>query len=137
MKSKKFSILLALIALIVASLACGGPTEPTMSNVRMAKDQDGNQPATTFGVSETIFVVGDLAAMQVGNAVETRWFTDNVDGYDPNFLIDSSSLTIDTANTDYFYFEFAAPPDGWPTGTYKVEVYLNGTLNTVTQYTVQ
>jgi hypothetical protein len=137
MNSKKFSILLALIALIVASLACGGPSEPTMSNVRMAQDQDGAQPTSTFGIFDTVYIVGDLAAVQVGNTVETRWFTENVDGYDPNFLIDSSSLTLETEDYDFFYFEFPAPPDGWPTGTYKVEVYFNGVLNTTVTYSVQ
>ena len=66
MNKKKLSILLAAIVLIAAQLACAFG-EPTLSNVRTAKDQDGAQPSTTFGSSDTIYVVGDLSNAVEGN----------------------------------------------------------------------
>ena len=56
MKSKKLSILLAVLALIISTLACALGGEPTLSNVRTAKDQDGAQPASIFATTETVFV---------------------------------------------------------------------------------
>lgn len=137
MNKKKLSILLAAIVLIAAQLACAAG-DPSLSNVRTAKDQDGAQPSTTFGAFDTIYVVADLSNGVAGNQVTSRWYAENVPGLDSNYFIDESSIDVTESSfngTIYFYF----PPqtDGWPAGTYKVEVYFNGTLNTTVNFTVQ
>ncbi len=137
LNKKWLSILLAAIVLIAAQLACA-VGEPTFSNVRTAKDQDGTQPSTTFGVTDTIYVVGDLANGVAGNQITSRWYAENVPGVDPNFFIDEAvvDVTEETFNgTIYFFFE--PPTDGWPTGTYKVEVYFNGVPTGTVNFTVQ
>ncbi len=137
MRSKKLSILLAVIALFLAQLACA-VGEPTLSNVRTARDSDGAQPATTFGVFDTVYVVSDLANGVAGNVITSRWYAENVEGVDPNFLIDEADINVteETFNgTIYFYFE--PPADGWPTGTFRVEIYFNGTLTGTAQFSIQ
>lgn len=137
MSSKKVSILLAVIALVLAQLACA-VGEPTLSNVRTARDSDGAQPASTFGAFDTVYVVSDLANGVAGNIITSRWFAENVEGVDPNFLIDEADINVteETFNgTIYFYFE--PPADGWPTGTYRVEVYFNGALTGTAQFSIQ
>jgi hypothetical protein len=136
---KKLPTLLAVLALVASSLACallGG--DPTLSNTRTALDEDGANTTSTFGASDTIYVVNDLANGVKGNVVSSNWYAENVDGVDPNFLIDSVEYTVtdETYNgTVYFFFE---PPDGgWPTGTYRVEVFFNGTANATVTFTVQ
>lgn len=136
MKTKKLSILFAAIVLIAAQLACA-VGEPTLSNVRVAADQDGNQPTTTFGSFDTVFVVGDLANAVEGNEVTSRWYAENVPGLDPNFFIDESTITIGTDPIGLVYFYFEPPADGWPAGSYKVEVFFNGALNSTVNFTVQ
>jgi len=137
MKSNNLSILLAVTALFVSTLACAFG-QPTLGNVRVAKDQDGAQTAAVFGAADTIYVVGDLANGVAGNVVTSKWYVVSVEGYEPGFLIDSVDLTLDKdqlSYTVYFYFE---PPDGgWPVGTYKVEIYFNGVLNNTVEFTVQ
>lgn len=137
MNAKKFSIFLAAFALVIAQLACAFG-EPTLSNVRTAKDQDGKQPAAVFGTSDTIYVVADLSNGAKGNTVSSKWFVDNVPGYDPNYLIDQADVNVDQDNFNgniYFYFE--PPSGGWPTGTYKVEVYFNGNIVNTVPFSVQ
>lgn len=137
MKSKNLSIVLALIALVLAQLACA-VGEPTLSNVRTARDADGAQPTTTFGTFDTVYVVSDLANGVAGNVITSRWFAENVPGVDPNFLIDEGEINVteETFNgTIYFYFE--PPAEGWPAGTFRVEIYFNGTLTGSVQFTVQ
>lgn len=136
MKLRNLSILFAIAALVVAALACAAG-EPSLLNARMAKDSNGDQPSTVFGAFDTIYVVGDLRNIQAGNSVETRWYVDRVEGYDPNYEIDRSLLSFESSQYDFFYFEFPAPSGGWPSGTYKVEVYFNGALHTTLQYSVQ
>ncbi|MBI3167665.1 MAG: hypothetical protein HYZ22_04255 [Chloroflexi bacterium] len=136
MNAKKLSIMLAAIMLIAAQLACAAG-EPTFSNVRTARDADGTQPSSTFGSLDTIYVVGDLANGVIGNNVTARLYVDSVEGYDPNFFVGEAAIDVDEDNITLIYFYFEPPTDGWPVGTYKVEVYFNGTLNTTLNYAVQ
>ena len=136
MNTKKFSILLAAIVLIASQLACAAG-EPTFSNVRTARDADGAQPASTFGSFDTIYVVGDLANGVIGNNITARLYVDNVEGYDPNFFVGEAAIDVDEDNITLIYFYFEPPTDGWPAGTYKVEVYFNGALNSTLNYAVQ
>lgn len=138
MKSKKLSIVLAVIALIISTLACAAG-EPTLSNVRTAKDQDGTQPASIFSVNETVYVVSDLSSGVKGNLVTSKWIAVDVVDTEPNLLIDTAEIPIEDETFDgtiYFYFE--PPLDGeWPLGSYKVEIYFNGTLNSTVNFTVE
>lgn len=136
MKAKKISVLLAAIVLIAAQLACA-IGEPTLSNVRTSSDQDGNVLAATFGAFDTVYVVGDLANAVEGNSITSRWYAENVPGLDPNFFIDESVITIGTDPIDFVYFYFEPPTDGWPAGTYKVEVFFNNVPNATVTFTVQ
>lgn len=138
MKSKKLSILLAISALIISTLACALGGDPTLSNVRTAKDEDGAQLSSVFSSTETIYVVSDLANGVKGNVITSKWYAVNVADTEPNFLIDEVEIPIDDetfSGTIYFYFE---PPDGgWPVGTYKVEVFFNGALTSTVEFTTQ
>ncbi|MCB0117785.1 MAG: hypothetical protein H6634_04735 [Anaerolineales bacterium] len=138
MNAKKLSILFAVVVVIAAQLACAVGGEPSLSNMRSARDSDGNQPSTTFGAFDTVYVVGNLANGAAGNQVVSRWYAVNVPGYDPNYFIDEAQVNVENDNfngTIYFYFE--PPSDGWPSGTYKAEIYFNGTLNSTVNFSIQ
>ncbi|HLA88535.1 MAG TPA: hypothetical protein VJL10_10960 [Anaerolineales bacterium] len=139
MKSKKLSILLAVLALIISTLACALGGEPTLSNVRTAKDQDGAQPASIFATTETVFVVSDLASGVKGNLITSKWYAVNVADTEPNLLIDTAEIPIEDETFDgTIYFFFEPPVEGvWPVGSYKVEIYFNGVLNSTVQFTVE
>lgn len=139
MKSKKLSILLAVLALIISTLACALGGEPTLSNVRTAKDQDGAQPASIFATTETVFVVSDLTSGVKGNLITSKWYAVNVADTEPNLLIDTAEIPIEDETFDgTIYFFFEPPIEGvWPVGSYKVEIYFNGVLNSTVQFTVE
>ena len=139
MKSKKLSILLAVLALIISTLACALGGEPTLSNVRTAKDQDGAQPASIFATTETVFVVSDLASGVKGHLITSKWYAVNVADTEPNLLIDTAEIPIEDETFDgTIYFFFEPPVEGvWPVGSYKVEIYFNGVLNSTVQFTVE
>jgi hypothetical protein len=135
--NRKLSILLAVLALVVSSLACAAG-EPTLGNVRTATDQDGNNVTTVFSQTDTVYVVSDLSNGAVGNVVSSKWYAVDVADTEPNLLLDEVSITIDEAKDYSLYFYFEPPVDGqWPVGSYKVEVYFNGVLNSTVAYTVQ
>jgi len=130
MKPNKVPILLAVLALIISTLACAFG-EPTLSNVRTAKDQDGAQPSSVFAATDTVYVVSDLSNGVKGNTVSSKWYAVQVADTEPNLLLDQADISIDANKSYSLYFYFPPPMDGkWPAGSYKVEVYFNGTLNT-------
>ena len=138
MKSNKISILLAVIALIISSLACAFGGEPALSNVRTAKDQDGTQPSTVFATTDTVYVVSDLSNGVKGNVVNSKWYAVEVADTEPNLLLDEADISIDEDKSYSLYFYFPPPLDGqWPVGSYKVEIYFNGVLNSTVPFTVQ
>lgn len=136
----KLPILLAALALVVTSLACAalGGGEPTLSNTRTALDEDGVNTTSVFATSDTVYVVNDLANGVGGNVITSSWYAQDVEGVDPDFLIDTVEYTVqegENIDTVYFYFE---PPEGnWPPGTYRVEVLFNGVPSATVTFTVQ
>lgn len=135
--NKKFSILLALLALIASTLACAAG-EPTLSNVRTALDADGTQLSSVFSATDTIYVVSDVSNGLKGNVVSSKWMVSSIEGYDAGFVIDEVELVLDEDQLAYTVQFYIPPPtDGWPVGTYKVEVYFNGVLNTTVEFSVQ
>jgi hypothetical protein len=138
MKPKKLSLLLALLALLLSTLACSFGSKPTLSNIRTAKDKDGEQVSTVFATTETIYIVGDVANGKKGNVISSKWMVSNVAGYDAGYVIDQVDLTLDADQLLYsINFSFEPPADGWPVGTYKAEVYFNEVLNSTVEYTVE
>lgn len=136
MNTKKLSVLLAAIVLIAVQIACA-VGEPTLSNIRSAKDQDGNQPSSTFATTDTIYIVSDLANGAVGNQITSRWYIESATGFDPNFFIEESTIDVNETGINLVYFFYPAPVDGFPVGTYKVEVFFNGALIDTVRFNVQ
>lgn len=136
MNTKKLSVLLAAVVLIAAQIACA-VGEPTLSNIRSAKDQDGNQPSSTFATTDTIYIVSDLANGAVGNQITSRWYIESAAGFDPNFFIEESTIDVNETGINLVYFFYPAPVDGFPVGTYKVEVFFNGALIDTVRFNVQ
>lgn len=134
MNTKKFSILLAALMLIIVQLACAAG-EPALTDPRTSTDSEGNSPTTTFPTSGSFFAVADLSNVEVGSVVDAIWFLDSADGYDSG-EIDRSSLTIDDSSFNYVSFELL-PVDTWPVGEYRVELYLNGALAHTINFSVR
>jgi hypothetical protein len=130
---------LAVLALVISTLACSfRASEPTLSNVHTAKDENGIQATSIFSATDTIYVVGDISNGKQGNVASSRWLVSNVEGYDAGYEIDSVDFILDKDQSSYsvnFYFE--PPVAGWPAGAYKVEVSFNGVVNSTVEYTVQ
>jgi hypothetical protein len=134
----KFVVLLAVLALVVTSLACAfGNTELGLTNLRMAFDQDGENPTTTFSTTDVFYAVADLANAPQGTQVEARWTAVNAADTEPNLEFQTQTLDItEESFSGTIYFELSND-DGWPTGQYKVDLYLNGTLAQSAEFMVQ
>lgn len=135
MKSKKLSILLALSALVISSLACALGGEPGVSNVRMTTDETGETPTTVYSPSDDFYVYFDVNGMDTGTPFEGRWYALNIEGEDPNVPFQTIEYSLEEDVTTV-YFQLFSDTD-WPVGTYKVEIYMNGVLSGTAEFTVQ
>ena len=136
---RKLPVLLAVLALIVSSMACAiGGGDPTLSNTRTALDEDGVNVTSVFGTFDTVYVVNDLANGVQGNVISSSWYAANVEGIDPNTLIDTVEYTVsDETFTGSVHFFFEPPDGGWPAGTYRVDVFFNGAASSSVEFTIQ
>lgn len=135
MKSK-FSILLAVLALIASTLACASVLgEPTLSNVRTAKDEAGTQPSSVFGENDTVYLISDLSNTIKGNEVTTKLYAVNVEGVDPNYLIAESTKPLEEDILTGTWTVTIDPP--WDKGSYKAEVSFNGKLIDTVEFTIE
>ena len=137
----KLVILFAVLTLIAASLACSAVSfgEPTLDNVRMAKDQDGKELTSVFSTTDTVYVVSNLSNGKSGDVVSSKWYAINVENTEPNLMFDEANINIDQDGFDgNVYFYYPPPVDGvWPKGTYKVEIYYNDVLIDTADFSIE
>lgn len=135
MKSKKFSILLAIVVLLASILACGSNAPAGVSNVYMANDIDGNNKTTTFAPTDVIYVFFDVNQIESGAQFQIKWYVLNLEGEDPTtpFVVTDYTYTGEAT----VYAQVESTTGGFPPAQYKVEVYFNGALVSTVPFTVE
>lgn len=111
-----------------------------IEKVTMALDTQGDtkepvNPTTSFGTQDTFHAVVAIVDAPADTKLEATWYAIDV-GKDVecNTQIDTYPLTTDgSRNVDFTL----APTKGWPSGSYRVEVFVNGTLDQVAFFTVK
>ncbi|MGD8406292.1 MAG: hypothetical protein PVJ21_21735 [Anaerolineales bacterium] len=140
--NKKLPVLYAMLLILVATLACnfvtGGIKELSIENLRMAFDQDGKTPTTVYEPFDVFYVVGDLNNAPAGTVVEAKWFAAQIEEYEPGELIYEQEISdfTDESFSGTIYFQLSNE-NGWPSGDYQVEVYLNGNYVQTVSFSVQ
>ena len=134
----KFVVLMAILALAISSLACEAlSTELSLTNLRMAHDQDGNNVTTTFAPRDIFYAIADLNNAPQGTKVDAKWTAVNAADTDPNLEFQAQTLDITEENfSGTIYFQLSND-EGWPAAQYKVDLYVNGTLAQTAEFSVQ
>jgi hypothetical protein len=126
MNSRKHIILSALAAVIIATLACSGlSTSPSTSNFYMASDKAGTNKTTTFSTSQDFFVFFDVSGIPDGTKFQAQWFALDVAGQDASKPFQTTDYTYG-AGVSTIYFQLTNS-SGWPTGHFRVDLYMSGT----------
>lgn len=133
----KFSILLAVLVLIASTLACAVGNELSLTNARMSFDSDGKNVTTKFSPSDTFYAVADLANAPKDTKVDAKWIAVNIPGEQANSVFKEMNYVTDTDGFSGIVYFKLSNDSGWPAGSYKVELYLNGTLTQTLEFTVQ
>lgn len=121
-----YPVLSAVIVMLIVTLACSGlNTTPGASNFYMAKDSGGKEKTNTFSPTDDFYVFFDVNAIKVGTNFQSRWYGLNIEGVDPNVPFQTIDYSYEEGIGN-IYFQLQGT-DPWPVGSYKVEVYMDGT----------
>jgi hypothetical protein len=92
-----------------------------ISDAKMARDPEGNDPTKVFSPDETFYCIADLSNAPDDTKVKAVWTAVNVEGVKPDTKIKETSATGGSGQ-----LQFSLTNDGsWPVGEYKVELFLN------------
>jgi hypothetical protein len=108
---------------------------PHVQQIHMAKDNNGSpgEWTTSFEPQDRpIYCVVELNRAQEGTSVRFMWKAVDVAGSENQYLNERDYTTSDIHAVQVFN-----QPYDWPTGTYRVEVYINGTLDKTIDYTIE
>ena len=123
-------ILLVVLALMFSSLACEAFSTPTVEplsveNLRMAYDEFGLQETSTFSVSDVIYAVAELKNAPQGAEVKAIWTAVDVTDTEAGVEIQEQTLDIEEESfSGTIYFQLSNV-DYWPSGLYRLDIYLN------------
>jgi hypothetical protein len=140
MKTRNAFILLTVAALLMVTLACSAvsdlfSTTPTTSNFYMATDTTGKTHTTSYGVNDNFYVFFDVSNIPVGTQFEAKWYALDVSGEDPSTPFQTVDYTYESGVTS-IYFQLSNS-GAWPTGHFRVDVYMAGTKVGEQLFTVQ
>ena len=138
MRTRELRIVLASMVMLAAILACTGlAAAPSVSNIRMTKDQAGKTPTTTYAPGDAFYAYADVSGLSKGSVVEARWYALNAQGLSPNTALNTSTYTYESGVATVYFQLTTGDGSDWPTGTYMVELYLDGTKVGEQNFTVQ
>jgi hypothetical protein len=134
MSKRTFYIAFSAAVILFSMFACEfSASTANIDEAVMARDPEGEQPTTVFGPNDVFYCVVDLANAPDDTTVRAEWTAVNVEGVDPNTAIDQTELTTGSGELN-FELSNTSP---WPSGAYKVDLYLNGELDRTLEFTVQ
>jgi len=109
-----------------------------IQEVHMAKDNGRGAPGDetlSFGTSDrTIHCVVKLKEAKRGTSMKFSWWIVDADGSKNQKIKDIDYTTRTLENIVHGHLSL---PQEWPTGKYKVQVFVNGDLDRTINYTIQ
>ena len=134
MKVKVFPLFLAFMALLLSTLACEfSASTANVAEAWMSTDEAGDQRTSVFAQDQIFYVQVDLQNAPDDTTLKAVWTAVDVQDTDPNLVITETEFVTGSG-----LINFNLSNDSlWPTGTYKVDIYMNGGLATTVTFTVQ
>lgn len=135
MKRRYLPFYIALIALFLASAACEfSASTANIADAWMASDETGETRTTVFAQDAVLYAFADLKNAPDDTTLKAAWIVVSAEGAEPGYVINETEFVSSDAvvhfqleNTDYL----------WPVGQYKVDIYLNGTLDKTLTFEVK
>jgi len=131
---RRIHLAIAALTLLATLLSCSfSASTANIDDAWMAADEEGTQRTTVFAQDATFYALADLANAPDDTTVRAVWTAVDVEGTDPDTLIDETELTTGSGN---LVFQLSNN-NLWPAGHYKVDLYLNEELDRTLEFDVQ
>ncbi len=131
---RNYKVLTFFCVIFITILACSlSASTANITDAKMSRDYDGNDPTTTFKQNETFYCMVVLANAPEDTTVKASWTAVEVENEQPNTFIDEAELVTGSGT-----IHFDLSNDGlWPVGKYKVDLFINGELDRTLDFEVQ
>ncbi|MGE5718131.1 MAG: hypothetical protein ACM369_15900 [Acidobacteriota bacterium] len=83
-----------------------------------------------------VFAVYRVIAGQ-GTKVKASWFAEKVSGLEPKTKLAENETTFSSRGEFIGSFNCSKPPQGWPVGSYSVNLYMDGVLKKTLGFRVE
>ncbi len=135
MRNRGWLIFIAAAALVSATLACSfSLSSAKIENLRLAKDEAGSSPTTTFGQEDTFYLLGDLSNAPEDTTLKASWVAVEAQDVAANTVIDEATLET---GSGAFTFSLENNLPLWPPGRYKVDLSMNDELQQTLEFQVE
>ncbi|MBI4785972.1 MAG: hypothetical protein HY782_02865 [Chloroflexi bacterium] len=107
----------------------------TMALDSKGENKDPVNPTTTFSPTAVFHAIVGVKNAPARTVFKATWYAEDVgSAAAPNSEIDTTDLTTDgTRNVDFTL----TPTNRWPVGTYRVEISVNGVLDSIVKFSVK
>ena len=120
MRTQRRNLAFSLGLLLVAALACKfNASTANISSLKIGKDKDISQEASSFGPNDTIYAVAEISNASEKLKAKGRLVFDDVPGQQSG-PIPGLEKTLDLPGSATANFTFSPPASGWPPGKYKL-----------------
>jgi len=134
MNQTKLKLIFILMLIGIVTIACGGSVSTAnIKNAFLATDDAGTNPTTVFQQDQPFFAIVDLKNAPDDTAVKAVWTAVSAADTPANTKIDEYTITTGDAMIPFSLTNIGL----WPTGEYKVDLYLNEVLKQTLEFTVQ
>ena len=135
MKATKKQILWIVAIIMVTVLACGGSiSTANIGSAWMATDDAGSNRTTVFNQDAVFYAMVDLKNAPDDTKLKAVWTVVNAEDTEPNLQLNETEITSGDA---LVHFQLENVDYLWPKGQYKVDIYLNDTLDQTLTFEVQ
>jgi len=134
MNARRVSVWVGFLALVLGVLACGGSVSTAnVADAWMSADEAGEARVTSYAQDATFYAQADLKNAPDDTAIKAVWTAVDVADTEPGLVINETEFTTGSGQ-----IHFTLSNDGlWPTGSYKVDIYLGEELVKTLEFTIQ
>ena len=125
-KRKTIGPVLIAVFTLLCGLAAHAAGQPHYGAMTFSDSDDGDDSMDVFTPDTAkIFLKAELVDVPSGAKLTGSWIAEKTDAAPPNYKIDSVDLTVG-ALVNVATFSLSKPNAGWPTGDYRVELFIDG-----------
>jgi hypothetical protein len=106
------------------------------SHIVVSDSPDATESKEDLPVSTPVlFLHADFSNVKPGTKLTAQWILVKAKGVPANYKIDAASLVVGD-KMNLFHSSLSHPNKGWPTGDYKVDLYVGDHLDDSAKFTL-